>query len=250
MGRGHRRRRDDPPRLADRRPRGPRGDRRRARAGRAPDRRRPPPLRDLARLPARGRAGRSRRLRPDGAGLARGPGPDRLPHPPADLGPRRRSRQAGGSRQRPQGALRDRGGPSRPARSRRRRGRRRLRLHRLPLQARLPAAAGLQPGARSGARRALRGLPDARRRDPRGAGPQGHPRDEHRGHRGQARHRLHAEHRRGAGEARRRRLPGGLPAPAHARRAGPRGRRGRRDDAPEVDLLLPQAPHRRSSSTR
>ena len=45
-------------------------------------------------------------------------------------------------------------------------------------------------------------------------------------------------------DRRRRRLPGGVPAAPHAGRAGPRGRGGRRDDAPEVHLLLPQGPHR------
>ena len=82
-------------------------------ARRAADRRRPPPLRDLARLSARGRRRRSGRLRPDGAGLARGPRPDGLPHPPPDLRPRRRPRQAGGARHRPAGDLRRRGGARR-----------------------------------------------------------------------------------------------------------------------------------------
>ena len=47
--RGDRRRRHGAPPVADRRPRGHRGRHRGARAGRAPDRRRPPPLRDRAR---------------------------------------------------------------------------------------------------------------------------------------------------------------------------------------------------------
>ena len=85
VGRGHRPGGDHPSRLADRRPGRARGGRRRARGRRAADRRRPPPLRDLARLPARGRRRRAGRLRPDGAGLARGPRPHRLPHPPPDL---------------------------------------------------------------------------------------------------------------------------------------------------------------------
>src|SRR4051812_18806506 len=53
-----------------------------ARRARAPDRRRPPPLRDRPRV----RAGDRRRgralLRPDVPLRARGPGPDDLPHPP------------------------------------------------------------------------------------------------------------------------------------------------------------------------
>ena len=51
---------------------------RRARARRAADRRRPPPLRDRARVPRGGR----RRPRAHVPGRAPGPGPDRLPHPP------------------------------------------------------------------------------------------------------------------------------------------------------------------------
>ncbi len=68
-------------------------------------------------------------------------------------------------------------------------------------------------------------------------------RDERRGHRGEARDRLHRLGRAGARVARRghpRRLPD-APDPG---RAGARGRRRGRDDAAEVDLLLPQAAHR------
>ena len=56
---------------------------------------------------------------------------------------------------------------------------------------RLPAAAQGPGGARRARSRALRGLPDARRRDPRDAAPARRARDERRGHRGEARDRLH-----------------------------------------------------------
>ena len=80
VGRGHRRRGHGPQALARRRPAGDRGLQGRARRHRAADRRRPPPLRDRARLPAGGRGGRPR---PDVPGGAAGRGPDRLPHAPA-----------------------------------------------------------------------------------------------------------------------------------------------------------------------
>ena len=54
---------------------------------------------------------------------------------------------------------------------------------------------------------------------------------------------------RGARGPRRRRRRG-LPDAPDAGRAGARRRGGRRDDAAEVDLLLPEGPHGRSSSTR
>ena len=78
--------------VARRRPGRDRGRAGGARARRAADRRRPPPLRDRARLRAgAGRAG-GRRPRADVPRLARRPGPDDLPHaPPADR-PRRRAR--------------------------------------------------------------------------------------------------------------------------------------------------------------
>src|SRR5204863_9100581 len=65
-------------------------------------------------------------------------------------------------------------------------------------------------------------------------------RHERRGHRGQARHRLHRLCRQGAGLTRRGH-PRCLPDAPDARAAGPRRRGRRRDDAAEVDLLLPEA---------
>ena len=62
--RGDRRRRHRPPRLADRRRRRPRGARRAARELRAPDRRRPPPLRDRPHLHGGGRRPRPLRRPP------------------------------------------------------------------------------------------------------------------------------------------------------------------------------------------
>ena len=58
----------------------------------APDRRRPPPLRDRARLPRRGRRRGPAQLHADGADRARRPRPHRLPHPPPALRLRRRPR--------------------------------------------------------------------------------------------------------------------------------------------------------------
>ena len=100
-----------------------------------------------------------------------------------------------------------------------------------------PALAG------DGDSRRLGRLSRARRRDPRDAAAARGAGDERRRHRGEARDRLHRLGRARARLARpghRRRLPD-APDPG---RAGARGRRGRRDDAAEVDLLLPQAAHR------
>ena len=170
--------------------------------GRAADRRRPPPLRDLSRLPARGGRGRPGRLRPDGPRLAGGSGSHRLPDPPSDLGPRRRPGQAGGLgrglgtglrelfdvEEVPTGDLDPAGtegvGVYGYIDSHLSRG---FRL-RLRETARLEEALA----DRSDAYRA------PRRGDPRGAGPEGDSRDEHRGHRREARDRIHAQHRRGA----------------------------------------------------
>ena len=57
---------------------------------RAADRRRPPPLRDRARLRRRARRRGRPPLRADVPGRAPGPRPHRLPHPPAADAPRRR----------------------------------------------------------------------------------------------------------------------------------------------------------------
>ena len=119
MGRGDRPRRDRPPRLARRRPGRPRRGQRRARGLGAPDRRRPPPLRDRTDL-CRGDRRRGRApLHADGARLARGPRPDRLRIPPAAHRPSRLG-QARDPRERAPRALRDRGGPTRSARPGRR----------------------------------------------------------------------------------------------------------------------------------
>ena len=66
-----------------------------ARRGRAADRRRPPPLRDRARLRGGGRRRGRAPLRADVPVLADGPGAHRLPHPPAAHRPQGRPRQAG-----------------------------------------------------------------------------------------------------------------------------------------------------------
>src|SRR5262249_22298402 len=175
---------------------------------------------------------------------ARGPRPHRLPDAPPDLRPRGGPREAGGARVGAEGALRGGRGADGGARPRRRAGPRRLRLPGLQLPARLSPPPRFESGPQRGARGALRALSEPGRRDPRGAGPQRHPRHDPGRHRRQARHRLHPEHREGEEQARRRRLPGGIHPPPHAGRPGPGSRRGGGDDAAEVDLLLPQAAHR------
>ncbi len=91
--------------------------------------------------------------------------------------------------------------------------------------------------------RPVEAVPGPRRRDPREGRPRRRPRDDPRGRGGKARHRLREERSRGDRRPRLR-LRRRLPAATDADRAGPRGRRRRRDHAPEVDLLLPEAPHR------
>ena len=124
-----------------------------------------------------------------------GPRPDRVPLPP----PARRTSTtipgAGGTRRGAARKLRGRGGPGRAARPGGRGGRRRLRLHRLALPARLPAAPAAQGPAALDA--ALDGRSDAYRDLDaailetlvltRGA------RHDRRGRRGQARDRLHGD---------------------------------------------------------
>ncbi len=140
------------------------------------------------------------------------------------------------------------------ARPRPRGARGQLRLHGLPPHEALPAAAegrwrrAARRGARAASSEAYRRLDAAvleelvlkRRR-----------RHQRRRHRRQARPRLRAEHRGRrmawlTSESLRRGL---LPAPDPGR-AGARGRGRGRDDAAEVDLLLPEAADRASSSTR
>ncbi len=104
LGRVHRRRRDRQPPLADRGPGHDRRDPRGPRNLRAADRRRPPPLRDRARV----RGGDRRRgpppLRADVPGRARGSRADRVPDPPP--APRPAPRPAGDARERHQTGLR------------------------------------------------------------------------------------------------------------------------------------------------
>ena len=156
LGRDHRPRRHHPPRLADRRPRRPRGDRRRAGRRRAADRRRPPPLRDGDDLRARDRRRRAPRLRAHGPRLARGPGPDRVRDAPHAEGPQRHP--ARGDPRRRDGELRARRRPRGRARPRPRRAARQLRLHgRTPPEALAPAAERERLGqARRDPGRALR----------------------------------------------------------------------------------------------
>ncbi len=91
----------------------------------------------------------------------------------------------------------------------------------------------------------LRRLPLARRGDPGEGRPRGGARDDARGRRGQARHRLR-QGRGGGDRSARRRPRRRVPAAAHPDRGRARRGGGRRDDAPEVDLLLSQAPNRPS----
>ena len=214
-----------------------------ARARRAADRRRPPPLRDRARV----RGGDRRRgrapLRADVPRRAPGPGAHGLPHPPPADRPRRRARATrcatrssatGTSRRSRDDELEPAAGRPRPDR-----------LPRRPPRA--PAAAHAQgPG-------------DRRRRAARQAAPPtagstppciealllaGRARDERGRHLAPARARLRALDRRGARPRPLRRRAG---RPLHGRRAGrarARGRGGRRGDAAEVDVLLPQGPDR------
>ena len=111
-------------------------------------------------------------LHADVPGLARRPRPHGLPHPP----PARATSTRDAQRARSATALRElfdvEEVAERPARPGRRGGRRRLRLHRLPLTA-APSACGSRTPAALDAALAgqLRGLPPARRRDPRDAGP-------------------------------------------------------------------------------
>ena len=245
-----RRRRHRPPRLADRRPRGPRRPSPSvARRLRAADRRRPPPLRDRPHLRRRGRRRRGRR-RPLHARLprlARGPGPERLRDPPPAPRPRRRP-PASRSATPLMRALRARAGRRRPPTS-----------SRPPTTARSPSATwtpstASPTGCGSRTTRSLdatrcptrsEAYRTPRRRRARSADPQGAARHEHRRHRRQARPLLllrastRPSRRSSAGEADAALLP-----PPDPGRAGPRRRRRRRDDAAEVDLLLPEAPDR------
>ena len=108
LGRGHRPRRHRASHLARRRPRRPRGARRGAGRRRASDRRRAPPLRDRPHLRRPDRRRGAASLHAHVPGLARGPRPDDLRHPPPAPRPRRRRPGAAG-RGHPR-ALRARGG--------------------------------------------------------------------------------------------------------------------------------------------
>ena len=164
---------------------------------RAADRRRPPPLRDRARV----RRGDRRRgpapVRADVPGRARGPRADRVPHPPAACATcaptsRRRSPQSIQTR------LRD------PAARQHRRARSPVRAagqigyidahFRQPFMLTLKDQA-IADAALAGPRRAL---PPARHRRARGADPQRRARDDRRGHRPPRRARIRARLRRGA----------------------------------------------------
>ena len=155
VGRGHRRRRHQAPALARRRRgRGRRGHRR-ARADRAADRRRPPPLRDRPRLR---RGGRRRGRAPLRAHVPRrppGPRADRLPHPPAADRPARRQarRPARGADARLGHGRGRRRGPAAD------RGRRRPHPRRLPRRPPPPSADAHAQGPGDRRRRAARACP-------------------------------------------------------------------------------------------
>ena len=193
----------------------------RARRRRAPDRGRPSPLRDGARL-RRGdrRRGRSP-LRADAALLALRPGPARLPHPPpAD---RPEGRHATSSWRSATRCMRDfevepLASPSRARAARGRPGR--LRLHgQLPQRA-LPGDAEGPVDRRRGARRDARPVPPARHRRARGDRAARRARDVRGRHLAPARARL-LEEPRGRDRARRVRAPP-TPASSCARRRSSR----------------------------
>ena len=163
VGRGHRRGRHAPPAVAGRRPRGGGGRDRCAVGHRAADRRRPPPLRDRARVPPGGR----RRARADVPRRAPGPGPDRLPHPPAGHRPRRRAQRRRCARR---SSATGRPRPSTPAALEPDRGRAGAdRLLRRPPPAPADADPARPGDRRRRAARQARALPAARHRGARGA---------------------------------------------------------------------------------
>ena len=213
-----RRRRHRPPPLARRRPEGDRGRAGGARRRRAADRRRPPPLRDGAGLRRRDRRRGRAPLHADVPGRARGPGPDRVPHPP----PRQRARRRAPARRSRDGAAR---ATSRSPRCRLERARRRR-----PAAGRCSSATSTrttsapfrltlkdQAIADAALERPLRALPPPRHRRARGAAAEGRARPERRGHLPLQRPVLRARHRRGARAGAQRRVRRRVPDAPDAR---------------------------------
>ena len=195
VGRGDRRRGHNTPHLADRRRgRPPRGSRRAGRVGVA-DRRRPSPLRDGAHVRRRDRRRRPAPLHADGARLARRPRADRVRVSPSALQPRRPDGPGGPSRRDPR-ALRGHGGGRSTSSTRPATRASASSATSTPTTAR-PTACGsrTRPCSTRDPRR-LGGLSRARRGDPRGADAARRARHERRGHRGEARDRLHGVDRR------------------------------------------------------
>ena len=243
MGRGHRRRRHLAPPLARRDPDAIAAVQTCDPRRRAADRRRPPPLRDRARL-RRGDRRRGRAPLPaDVPRRTRGPRADRVPHPPPAQRTRRRAARAPARGPAPR--LRDHRGPASSS-SRRHPARDRCssatstprssRPLRLTLKDQAIADAAL-PDISAAYRQLDTGVLEALLL--KGAlGPH------RRGHLPPARPALRAHRRAGARARARRRVRRRLPDAPDAGRPGQRRRRRRREHAAEVDLLLSQAPHR------